>query len=437
MDHDSVSWLTNDDQLFMEFLRNMSGIIREYEDPNWLWEKTRITPAEDSTTRLADMQIPVRSRPSKSPGADSLHDRKRKVIDEDEEVTPRQPVPTERNATHQYSPSTPGQPQSKTPASTEFTIGWICALPIEGVAAIAMLDEEYEEYQDLPDDSDSTAVFTLGRIKNHKIVIACLPAGLYGTNEASLVAQEMSSNFPSIRVGFLIGIGGGVPSKRHDIRLGDVVVSQPNGGHGGVIQYDFGKAEVDGFHRTGYLARPPRLLLRVLSKVQMNHRHLDQNRQTYPYHMKRFWDRDDMPEYRIPQDQQDILYRQRCIPHIKWNRECANCNQIVNRPDRPKDCRSVQIHYGNIASGNQVIKDGKRRDKIVKDLDTQILCFEMEAAGLLNHWPCLVVRGISDYCDAHKNDAWQEYAAGNAAAFTRELLLSLPQRKVVQLKHGQ
>ncbi|TQV96575.1 hypothetical protein V2A60_003037 [Cordyceps javanica] len=46
----------------------------------------------------------------------------------------------------------------------------------------------------------------------------------------------------------------------------------------------------------------------------------------------------------------------------------------------------------------------------------------MEAAGVAQAFPCLVIRGISDYCDSHKNDSWQKYAATVAAAFAKELL---------------
>jgi nucleoside phosphorylase len=35
-----------------------------------------------------------------------------------------------------------------------------------------------------------------------------------------------------------------------------------------------------------------------------------------------------------------------------------------------------------------------------------MLCFEMEAAGLINRFLCLVIRGICDYSDTHKNKEW-------------------------------
>lgn len=55
---------------------------------------------------------------------------------------------------------------------------------------------------------------------------------------AATVAMQLLSSFHSIQFGLMVGIGGGVPSKTADIRLGDVVVSKPTGAHGRVIQYD-------------------------------------------------------------------------------------------------------------------------------------------------------------------------------------------------------
>jgi hypothetical protein len=50
----------------------------------------------------------------------------------------------------------------------------------------------------------------------------------------------------------------------------------------------------------------------------------------------------------------------------------------------------------------------------------------MEAAGLMNNFPCIVIRGICDYADSHKNDRWQRYAAATAAAYAKELLAFVP-----------
>lgn len=63
------------------------------------------------------------------------------------------------------------------------------------------------------------------------------------------------------------------------------------------------------------------------------------------------------------------------------------------------------------------------RDHLAQEKD--ILCFETEAAGLMNHFPCLVVRGICDYSDSHRTREWQGYAAMTAAAYAKDLLLSI------------
>jgi nucleoside phosphorylase len=98
------------------------------------------------------------------------------------------------------------------------------------------------------------------------------------------------------------------------------------------------------------------------------------------------------------------------------------------RPERVKDEDNPVIHYGLIASANQLMKDALVRDKLIAEKD--VLCFEMEAAGLMNHFPCLVIRGICDYSDSHKNKSWQGYAAIVAAAYAKDLLYRIPPNKV-------
>lgn len=118
------------------------------------------------------------------------------------------------------------------PHTNDYTVGWICALPIELAAAAELLDEEFE---DLPKDSNDTNLYTFGRVGDHKVVVACLPADQTGTNSATAVATQMKSKFTSIRFALMVGVGGGVLSAGLDIRLGDVVISQPYMQHGGVI----------------------------------------------------------------------------------------------------------------------------------------------------------------------------------------------------------
>lgn len=98
-------------------------------------------------------------------------------------------------------------------------------------------------------------------------------------------------------------------------------------------------------------------------------------------------------------------------------------SNLVSRPERTEDDNDPAIHYGLIASANQLMKDAWIRDKLSAEMG--VLCFEMEAAGLMNHFPCLVVRGIYDYSDSHKSKEWQGYAAMAAAAYTKDLLCQI------------
>jgi nucleoside phosphorylase len=70
------------------------------------------------------------------------------------------------------------------------------------------------------------------------------------------------------------------------------------------------------------------------------------------------------------------------------------------------------------------MKDGQTRDRLAQQFG--ILCFEMEAAGLMNQLPSLVIRGICDYSDSHKSKNWQGYAALTAAAYGKLLLSVVP-----------
>ncbi|KAL4949897.1 hypothetical protein BDW69DRAFT_197724 [Aspergillus filifer] len=225
-------------------------------------------------------------------------------------------------------------------------------------------------------------VYTLGSVSSHNVVVACLPIGVYGTTSATAAISHLMSTYQNVRFGLMVGVGGGVPRGNPDIRLGDVVVSKPTNNSSGVIQYDYGKTLNSGrFHRTviaqmesDYMlgkASPSNIIASSLQKEELF-----------------------QPTY----------------------------NHLVDRPKRKvaEPC----IHYGLIASGNQVIKDARARDLIAQELD--ILCFEMEAAGLMNEIPSLVIRGICDYCDSHKHKEWQPYAALVAAAYAKAVLMQVP-----------
>jgi hypothetical protein len=93
------------------------------------------------------------------------------------------------------------------------------------------------------------------------------------------------------------------------------------------------------------------------------------------------------------------------------------------------ESQNIVVHYGTIASSNQVMRDGVTRDRVSSELGS-VLCFEIGAAGLMNSFPCLVIRGICDYADSHKNKRWQPYAAATAAVYTKEVLSVIPTAEV-------
>jgi nucleoside phosphorylase len=114
----------------------------------------------------------------------------------------------------------------------------------------------------------------------------------------------------------------------------------------------------------------------------------------------------------------DCFYCSVC--HGDIESPAANCEGSHTKRKQRKSNKPV-VHYGGIASGNQVVKDAAVRDRLRDEFNA--FCVEMEAAGgLMNGFPCLVIRGICDYADLHKNDAWHPYAAMTAAAYAKEFL---------------
>jgi nucleoside phosphorylase len=292
-------------------------------------------------------------------------------------------------------------------------------------AAWGMLDEHHSP---LPQESHDHNTYTFGRIGVHNVILACLPAGVTGTISAAKVATQMLSSFKWLRFGLMVGIGGGVPSEENDIRLGDVVVSQPTGAFGGVVQYDFGKTIQEGkFTRTGALNRPPGVLLTALASLQSKHIIHGHELSTYISEMIKRYPRMET-QIACPGPQHDSLYDGQ-YDHPNGDTTCSQCDasRLVVREPRPLE--EPIIHYGLIASGDQDMRHGYTRDKLRREIN--VLCFEMEAAGLMDSFPCAVIRGICDYADSHKNKRWQPYAAVTAAAYAKELLYTIPKGQVL------
>lgn len=312
----------------------------------------------------------------------------------------------------------------------KYIVGWICALHTEYVAARQFLDEEHEGpgYVSANDNNS----YTLGKMGKLNVVIAVLPDGEYGTSSAASVASDMLHSFPNVRIGLMVGIGGGAPSRKHDIRLGDIVVSAPRNGHGGVFQYDFGKTIQDqSFQATGSLNQPPRVLRTAVNGLKARYEseghQLEEAISSILEKKSRL-----RQKYKRPDQTSDRLYRTGVV-HPSDESSCTvvcgdDSSNLRIRPNRTEEEDNPAIHYGLIASANQLMKDAMIRDKLAAEKD--VLCFEMEAAGLMNHFPCLVIRSICDYSDSHKHKEWQGYAAMVAAAYAKDLLCQIVPNKV-------
>ncbi|KAF3810009.1 hypothetical protein GCG54_00002458 [Colletotrichum gloeosporioides] len=311
---------------------------------------------------------------------------------------------------------------SKRLSHDDYKVGWICPLQIEQIAAMEMLDEEHASLPQSPADHN---VYSLGRIAEHNVVIA----GLHGpgNNSAATVITQMRMTFRNLRYGLLVGIGGGVPVETEEgrIRLGHVVISRPTGTSSGAVQYDHGKARDGKFERTGALAPPPTALLNAVRALEV--RRARAANDFVAKDIKRIdTSLRKLRCFSFPGIPNDRLYQ----PGYLHNLPGASCSESgcddAYRIERASDDDGtyVNVHAGTIASGELVVKDAQLRDLLAKDYG--VLCFEMEAAGALVDFPCLVIRGISDYCDSHKNDDWHGYAAAAAAAYARQLFMFMP-----------
>jgi nucleoside phosphorylase len=235
------------------------------------------------------------------------------------------------------------------------------------------------------------------------VAIACFPAGEIGIGSAGVMAAEVLRDLPNLRYGLLVGIGAGIPSTENDIRLGDVAVSVPADDNPGIIGYDLVKVEPEELRLKQWqnASHPAirsaisHIAAKSLSLLSSEPRGI--NDAPWLSHLGRFKG----TRFELP----------RTPPLTRFS----------NQQRQP--AHAPHIHYGCILSGNRVIKSAHYRDALVKSHNA--IAIEMEAAGMMNKLPVGIIRGISDFADAEKNDEWQMYAAASAAAFAKELVICL------------
>ena len=309
--------------------------------------------------------------------------------------------------------STPPKPSV---SQLDYLIGWICILPSEYYEAIKMFDETYETAHIVRGRGDKNS-YDLGRIGEHRVVMNCPAAGTCGQIHATRIASDMKSTFPAIRFVLLVGIGGGSPRK-HDVRLGDVVLGTK------VIPYRKGKETDTGFMITGHIGVPPPVLQAAITR-------LGSQLQRGLNLQKTIESLGRLGPNAILRPKQDNLYKREYFHGSDC--DCLNSEAQAFGAISHRSCRQgdlVQTHQGIVGSADQVMKTAQHRDEYAGRYD--IICYEMEAIGVMETTSCLTIRGISDYSDGHKNDDWHSYASLAAAVCSKELLKIIPAQSVLQ-----
>ncbi|KAH8703664.1 ankyrin repeat-containing domain protein [Talaromyces proteolyticus] len=307
---------------------------------------------------------------------------------------------------------------------SQYSVGWVCALAEEFRAALLVLDEEHEDHFVPGDPND----YRFGKIGQHNVIIASLPVGRYGMTSAATTGIHMARSFPNMKCVLLVGIGAAIPNDEEEIRLGDVVISEPNNQYSGVVQFDMGTQKQDNtFQLKGSINRPSHALLVALKRFTTE---LDQgiNKNSIPACLREAQAKagDKRRRYEFPGLENDHLFPPdyKCVSD--GSRSCTSCDKTRTDTRQASPTRSLDpaVHCGIIASGNMLVKDAQLRDSLRERYNA--ICIEMEAAGLVNGTlPCIVIRGICDYADTHKNDMWHDYASLTAASTAKVLLSHL------------
>ncbi|KAL7946830.1 natch and ankyrin domain protein [Trichoderma barbatum] len=306
----------------------------------------------------------------------------------------------------------------------DYLVGWVCALPVELAAAKATLDRIYDNLP--PDQSlDDSNNYILGSLQGHNVVLAYPDSGAYGEISVASVVTQLHASFKSVRFLLMVGIAGGVPDTKEDIRLGDVVVSKSTAGWPGVVQYDVNGERVedqDQLIHSRALDQPTPLLLTAIGKAETA-AIFDESQM--PQYISEIVQKDPVT-FTHPGPEQDVLFGPDSDHTTTESEEvgCHHCDLDRIRPRQPRETQFPIVHYGLIVSGHYLIRDGATRDKLAHKQGA--LCLETEASGLKDAAMHLVIRGICDYADSHSSKLWHAYAAAAAAAYAKEVLSFIP-----------
>ncbi|PGG99111.1 hypothetical protein AJ79_08675, partial [Helicocarpus griseus UAMH5409] len=324
---------------------------------------------------------------------------------------------------------------------TGFSIAIICALPVEADAVEALFDETYDRlgkfYPKRPGDANS---YINGRIGEHNVVLCYMPG--MGKGSAASVASSLLVSYTGIQLALVVGICGGAPypSSNTQIFLGDVIISDA------VVEYDFGGQYPSGFQRKtdvkDILGRPDRAIRTLLAALKARKTHIEfQDKMSQHLciiqQSEARWqhpESDDIlfeASYHHKHYRKDSSVRCCCFSGGSSDDICkdarkTNCSSLgcdENRVRRRRDgteASKASVHIGKIASADTVMKSGEHRDEITSK--EGVIGFEMEGAGVWDNVSCIVVKGVCDYADSHKNKTWQAYAAATGASAAKTFL---------------
>jgi len=269
-----------------------------------------------------------------------------------------------------------------------------------------------------------------------------------GIIATSHLARDMCRSFPNIRWALVVGIAGGAPfryregqQERSDIRLGDVIVSTQ------VVGYDFGAEYDDGFRsKTAVEDVLPRAPASVANFINMlRTRNSAAFRRVLASTNEDFADytylhTDGEGSYQRPPPETDRVYAsdyrhkhqgsaacETCSRCTDWRHGVcdevlkASCERLGCVPSHiVREERDTKIHFGRIASGNAIMKSARKRDLLIER--EECIGFEMESAGTWEVFGTIVVKGVVDYADSHKNKVWRLYSAARAALCAKALI---------------
>ncbi|KAH7324466.1 hypothetical protein B0I35DRAFT_348194 [Stachybotrys elegans] len=315
----------------------------------------------------------------------------------------------------------------------KVTVAWIAPMALELTPAIALLEERKYLFVD-------NTGYNIGRIGDHWVTMVVCPR--IGTHPAATVLANAKNHFPNLRHILVVGIAGGVPSYGLDcnqIVLGDVVVSFPQGSEGGVKHYEFGAWQADGFSHSGHTLHPSDALLMAVNNLRAVHMTRQGTQMPlFLQEIRKNLSDLEVSEFSDPGYDEDHLYPDDYL-HQDDQKLCEGlCDTAkrISRADRGIKAKRSQdtprIHYGNIGSANALMMSSELRNKLHNH--SQVICFEMESAGVIGSHQALVIRGVSDYSDSHKNKRWQKYAAATASAYAKELLRLVPPAEQMPLE---